>query len=85
MNTVYTWLLTNNIQSHETVDLNRLHRNNILTKPIKLIEAQTFLNKIKSRATGPTGISTEIRKHTPNKTGIYITRLCNATLSTEKC
>ena len=46
MNTVYMWLLTNNIQHHETVDLNRLNKNNILTKPIKLIEAQTFLNKM---------------------------------------
>ena len=63
MNTVYTWLLTNNIQPHETVDLNILDRNNILTKPIKLIETQTFLNKIKSKAKGQRYINRNIETH----------------------
>ena len=81
-NTVFTWLLRNNIQPRHTVDLNRLTRDNILTKPIQLIETDTFLKKIKSKAVGPTNITTEILKNTPQKTGIHITRLYNATLST---
>ena len=82
MNTVYTWLLRNNIQPHNTVDMNRLDKNNILTKPIKLLETEAFLKKIKSKAVGPTKISTEILRNTPQKTGIHITRLYNASLST---
>ena len=82
MNTVLTWLLRNNIQPHNTVDMNRLDKNNTLTKPIKLLETEAFLKKIKSKAVGPTNISTEIIKNTPQKTGIHITRLYNASLST---
>ena len=81
-NTVVTWLLTNNIQPHNIVDMNRLSRDNILTKPIQLMETETFLKKIKSKAVGPTNISTEILKNTPQKTGIHLTRLYNATLCT---
>ena len=51
--TVYTWLIRNNIQSFNIVDINRLSNNIILTKPIKLYEPHTFLNKIKSKAVGP--------------------------------
>ena len=82
INTVNTWLINNNFQPHNTVNLNRLDKNNTLTKPIKLIEVHTFLHKIKSKAVGPTNITLEIIKNTPIKTGIHITRLYNATLST---
>ena len=81
-NTVYTWILRNNFQPHATADMNRLDKNNILTKPIKLMETEVFFKKIKSKAVGPSNITTEILKNTPQKTGIHITRLFNATLST---
>ena len=54
----------------------------ILTKKITLTETAYFLNKIKSQATGPMPISKSILKHTPLKTGLHITRLYNAILST---
>ena len=80
---VNTWNILNaeNIRPHTTVNLNKLNKHHILTKPITLSESAIFLNKIKSKATGPSPISTEILKHTPLKTGLHITRLFNATLA----
>ena len=72
----------NLINPLQKVNLNNLSNNNILTKKITLTETAYFLNKIKSQARGPMPISKSILKHTPLKTGLHITRLYNAILST---
>ena len=72
----------NHIKPHTTVYLNKLNKNNSLTKPITLTESALTFNKIKSKATGPSTISTDILKHTPMKTGLHIIRLFNASLAT---
>ena len=81
---VNTWNNQNieHIRPHTTVNLNKLNKNHSLTKPITLTESAQTLNKIKSKATGPSTISTDILKHTPIKTGLHITRLFNASLGT---
>ena len=68
---------TDNINSHPTVNLNNLDKKHILMKPITLQETATFLNKIKSKATGPHKISHKILKHTPLITGISLTYPCS--------
>ena len=72
----------NLINPLQKVNLNNLSNKNQLTKQITLTETAHFLNKIKSQATGPMPISKTILKHTPLKTGLHITRLYNAILST---
>ena len=81
---INNWNILNREQINpiDTIDLNHLNKNHILTKPITLTETSIFLKKIKSKAMGPTKISREILEHTPIKTGIHITRLYNATLAT---
>ena len=81
---INNWNTLNNdiIKPLNTINLNNLNKNHILTKPITLTETSIFLKKIKSKAMGPTKISREILEHTPIKTGIHITRLYNATLAT---
>ena len=70
------------IKPLNTINLNNLNKRHILLKPITLTETSIFLKKIKSKAMGPNKISREILEHTPQKTGIHITRLYNATLAT---
>ena len=81
---INNWYTQNDeiIKPHNTINLNLLNKNHILTKPITVSESATFLKKIKSKATGPSEISKEIIEHTPLQTGIHITRLYNATLAT---
>ena len=73
---------TEHISPYTTINLNNLNKNHSLTKPITVTESALTLNRIKSKATGPSTISTEILKHTPLKTGLHITRLFNASLAT---
>ena len=63
------------------MNFNRLDKNTPLIAPIKLPETVIFMDKIKSKATGPSGMNTIIIKHTPLKTAIHVTRLLNASLS----
>ena len=81
---INNWCIQNeeNINPHNVINLNNLNKQHILSKPITVTESGSFLKKIKSKATGPTQISKEILSHTPLQTGIHITRLFNATLST---
>ena len=78
------WRLTNlaNILPELTVNLNRLDKNNPLTTQIKLKDTIYYMNKIKSKAAGTSGLTPIIIKHTPIKTAIHITRLLNASLCT---
>ena len=72
----------NHINPYPNVNFNNLSNKNPLTKKITLMETALFLNKIKSQATSPMPISKTILKHTPLKTGLHISGLFNATLST---
>ena len=65
------------IKHHNTVDLNRLNKNNTLTKPITFIAVKKQIHKIKSPANGPSGQNGSILKQLPNKTVTHITRIFN--------
>ena len=64
------------------IDLNNLNHDCILSRPLKIHQAYTQLHKIKSLASGPSGIHPTILKSLPLKTYIHITRLYNATIVT---
>ena len=65
-----------------TINMNRLDKNTPLIAPVKVRETIYFMNKIKSQAAGPSGITPTIIKHTPYSTAVHITRLINATICT---
>ena len=81
---VNNWNLKNQqqISPHPSVNLDLLEKDHPLTTPITMAEISNIFNKIKSRATGPQGISKEILEKTPIQTGITMTRLFNAILAT---
>ena len=81
---INTWFIQHlpEILPYHTIDFNKLEKNTPLIAPIKLTETVHYMNKIKSKAAGPSGMNTILIKHTPLKTAIHVTRLLNASLST---
>ena len=81
---INTWKFTNifNIIPYYSIEFNKLDKNTPLIAPIRLIDTVHFMNKIKSQAAGPSGLTSTIIKHTPKKTAIHVTRLLNASLCT---
>ena len=82
-NEVRQWIHNNIdlINPHQNTDFNRLDKNSVLTKPIHYITVKSEINKIKSSACGPSGISGDILKQLGRKTILHITRILNAALS----
>ena len=70
---INNWNTLNNdlIKRFNTINLNNLNKNHILTKPITLTETSIFLKKIKSKAMGPTNIQGNIRAHTTQDRHTY--------------